>query len=100
MIQKSTGKPLIKTDESKVLGSFTTSSVTFSSYFNSVSDMPSSSYLVKTDFKALTRPSKNNFKTVINIYFSFQISQSFSGFSNTAYPSNYILVNLPCLTYS
>lgn len=64
MIQKSTGKPLIKTDESKVLGSFTTSCyffLVFQFLFSIVSDMPSSSYLVKTDFKALTRPSKNDF---------------------------------------
>lgn len=59
LIQKSIGKPLVKSDESKMLGgSFKTS---FSSIFNSISDMPSSSCPVKSDFRGLTRPSKNNF---------------------------------------
>lgn len=49
-------------------GSFTTSPDTFSSFFSSISDMPSSSCLVKTDFKGLTRPYKN-FQNAINIYF-------------------------------
>lgn len=61
IIPKLIGKPFVKSDESKMLeGSFTTSD-TFSSFFSSISDMPSSSCLVKTDFKGLTRPHKNNF---------------------------------------
>lgn len=69
VIPKSTGKPLVKSDESKMLGVSFTTSDTFSSFFSSISNMPSSSCLLKTDFEGPTRPHKNNFKNVINIYF-------------------------------
>lgn len=69
IIHKSISKPLVKPEESKMLKRFFYNSVTFSLIFNSIADMAPSCSLVKTYFKGLTRPSKNNFKNVINKYF-------------------------------